>query len=77
MFPADKQRLLAQLHDAEIVVEDLGGATSFIDYDPDVQQLLNQMCLTDVSANFQIWQQASLKTGNVQCKQNPRGKRAE
>jgi hypothetical protein len=77
MFVADKQRVLAQVQDAEIIVEDLGGATSFIDYDPDVQQLLNQMCLTDVSANFQIWRRASLKSAGVVCKQNLRSKRAE
>jgi len=77
MFPGDKQRVLSQLQGAEIVVEDLGGATSFIDYDPDVQQLLNQLCLTDVSANFPIWRRASLQPANVPCKQNLRGKRAE
>lgn|GEM_PF-3302856 len=74
MFPADKQRVLSQLQNAEIVVEDLGGATSFIDYDPDVQRYLGQMCLTDVTPNFQIWRKTSIPARSAVCKQNPRSK---
>ncbi len=77
MFPADKQRVLSQLRSAEIVVEDLGGATSFIDYDPEVQQYLSQMCLTDVTANFQIWRKTSIPPRNAVCRQNPRTKYQE
>jgi hypothetical protein len=77
MFPSDKGRVLAQLQGAEIVVEDLGGATSFIDYDPDVQQYLKQMCLTDVSPNFQIWRRASIESASAACKQNLRRKGLE
>ena len=77
MFPADKQRVMSQLQNAEIVVEDLGGATSFIDYDPEVQQYLSQMCLTDVTANFQIWRKTSIPPRNAVCRQNPRTKYQE
>jgi len=77
MFPADKQRVFLQLQSAEIVVEDLGGATSFIDYDPDVQRYLSQMCLTDVTTNFQIWRKASIPLRDAVCKQNPRIKNQE
>ena len=77
MFPADKQRVMPQLQNAEIVVEDLGGATSFIDYDPEVQQYLSQMCLTDVTANFQIWRKTSIPPRNAVCRQNPRTKYQE
>lgn len=77
MFPSDKQRVLSQLQNAEIVVEDLSGATSFIDYDADVQQLLNQMCLTDVSANFQIWRRTAAQSAGMACKQNLRSRHAE
>jgi hypothetical protein len=74
LFPADKERLLEKIKDADVVVEDLNGATAFIDGDEDVQDLLVSMCLTDTTANFQIWWRHPLNPEKMVCKMNARRK---
>lgn len=77
MFPADKERLLQQLRNTEIIVEDLSGATSAIDYDSDMQRILESRCLTEISPSFQVWVLPALQATGQACKQNPRTRRAE
>ncbi len=77
MFPADKDRLLRQMQGAEIIVEDLSGATSAIDYDGDVQRVLSGFCLTDIRPNFLVWVLPSLQTTGQVCRPNPRARRAD
>ena len=55
MFSSDKQRVLANVRDADVVVEDTTHVPYFTDRDPDVQAELRSMCLTDVTRDFQIW----------------------
>jgi hypothetical protein len=55
MFPSDKARVLANIRDADVVVEDTTHVPYFTDRDPDVQAELRSMCLTDVTRDFQIW----------------------
>ncbi len=55
LLPADKRRLLAQLDDAEVVVEDRNGPTMFVDSDEEVQRRLAPMCLSNVTDAFRIW----------------------
>jgi hypothetical protein len=55
MFPSDKERVLANVRDADVVVEDTTHVPYFTDRDPDVQAELRSMCLTDVTRDFQIW----------------------
>jgi hypothetical protein len=57
-----------------VVVEDLNGATAFIDGDEDVQGLLGSMCLTDVTPNFQVWWRQPLNPEKTVCKANVRRK---
>lgn len=72
LFPADKQRLLEKIEHADVVVEDLKGATSFIDRDENVQSQLRSMCLTDLTSNFQVWWRHPLNPEKTVCKPNPR-----
>lgn len=74
MFAADRERVLNQTRNAEIVVEDLNGATSAIDYDSDVQRILNGFCLTEITPNFQIWVSNSIAGAGQTCLSNPRVK---
>ena len=55
MFPSDHERVLANIQDADVVVEDTTHVPYFTDRDPDVQAQLRSMCLTDVMQDFQIW----------------------
>jgi len=77
MFAADKERLLRQMRNSEIIVEDLGGATSAIDYDSDIQRILNGLCLTEVTLNFQVWVSPPLRGAGQVCRPNPRARRGE
>jgi len=54
-LPADRQRILADIRAADVVVEDTTHVPYFTDRDPDVQAQLRSMCLTDVTRDFQIW----------------------
>jgi hypothetical protein len=56
LFPADEQRLLSKMDDAEVVVEDLSSPTVFIDTDEGVQSRLKSLCLTKSTANFRLVQ---------------------
>ena len=55
LLPSDRARILANMRDAEVVVEDTAHFPWFIDRDPEVQAELRSMCLTDVTRDFQIW----------------------
>jgi hypothetical protein len=74
LFPADEQRLLAKIQDADVVVEDLSGPTSAIDGDDDIQVRLNSMCLTDVTPDFQVWWRHPLNPEKTVCMKNARQK---
>jgi hypothetical protein len=74
LFPADKQRLLTKIQDADVIVEDLSGPTSAIDGDQDIQSQLSSMCLTEVTPNFQVWWRHPLNPEKTVCKPNMRGK---
>jgi hypothetical protein len=54
-LPSDKRRFLAKIQDADVIVEDLSGPTSYWDSDEDIQREFRSMCLTDATANFQVW----------------------
>lgn len=54
-LPADRERIIAGVRAAEVVVEDTTHVPYFTDRDPDVQAQLRSMCLTDVTRDFQIW----------------------
>ena len=68
--PEDAARLLAQLDDASVIVEDLMGPTRYIDNTPDIQRRLDSMCLTDITPNFQIWWRDP--PSGAKCQMNPR-----
>ncbi|MGI8569073.1 MAG: hypothetical protein ACR2KT_08400 [Methylocella sp.] len=72
LFPSDKQRVLTQMKGADVLVEDLSGATIVIDSDPAFRRELDSLCLTDVTANFQIWRRHPPGTEAADCKTNPR-----
>ena len=55
MFPSDRERVYANLRDADVVVEDTTHSPYFTDRDPVVQGELSSMCLTDVTQNFEIF----------------------
>jgi hypothetical protein len=55
MLPQDKDRLLAQIDGAEVIVEDLASPTTVVDQDDDVQARLQRLCMTDVTKNFRTW----------------------
>ncbi len=55
VLPSDKIRLLAKLQVADVVVQDLGSPTEYVDQDKDIQHVLKSICLTDVTSNFRIW----------------------
>jgi len=55
MFPSDHERVLGNIRDADVIVEDTAHVPYFTDRDPDVQAQLRSMCLTDVMEDFQIW----------------------
>jgi hypothetical protein len=55
MLPADRERILANMRMADVVVEDTAHFPWFIDRDADVQSELQSMCLTDVTRDFQTW----------------------
>lgn len=74
LFPADEQRLLAKIQDADVIVEDLSGPTSAIDADDNIQSRLSSMCLTDVTANFQVWWRNPLNPEKTVCEPNARRK---
>jgi hypothetical protein len=74
LFPADEQRLLAKIQDADVVVEDLSGPTSAIDGDDDIQVRLGSMCLTDVTPVFQVWWRHPLNPERTVCQPNARRK---
>jgi len=72
LFPADKQRLLARIQAAEVVVEDLSGPTSAIDADDEVQARLSSMRLTDAAPNFQVWWKRPPDSARAACMATPR-----
>jgi hypothetical protein len=70
MFPSDHERVIANIKDADVVVEDTTHVPYFTDRDPDVQAQLRSMCLTDVMQDFQIWWRHP--PDSATCKVNPR-----
>jgi hypothetical protein len=70
MFPADHERVLANIRDADVVVEDTTHVPYFTDRDPEVQSYLRSMCLTEVTRNFQIWWRHP--PNSVECRINQR-----
>ncbi len=74
LFPADNQRLLTKIQDADVIVEDLSGPTSAIDADDDIQSQLSSMCLTNVTSNFQVWWRHPPNPEQAVCMPNPRRK---
>ena len=72
LFPADRQRVLTQLKNADVVVEDLTSVTSAMDSDADIQSQLRSMCLTRETANFLIWFRPGLLPASTQCLPNLR-----
>jgi hypothetical protein len=56
LFPADEQRLLFKMDEAEVVVEDLSSPTVFIDTDEGVQARLKSLCHAEPMANFRLAQ---------------------
>ena len=74
LFPADNQRLLTKIQDADVIVEDLSGPTSAIDADDDIQSQLSSMCLTNVTSNFQVWWRQPLNLEQTVCMPNQRQK---
>jgi hypothetical protein len=70
MFPADHTRVLDNIRDADVVVEDTTHVPYFTDRDTEVQSQLRSMCLTEVTRNFQIWWRHP--PSSVECKINQR-----
>jgi hypothetical protein len=70
MFPADHARILADMRDADVVVEDTTHVPYFTDRDPEVQSELRSMCLAEVTENFQIWWRHPPRS--AECKINQR-----
>ena len=70
MFPADHARVLANIRDADVVVEDTAHVPYFTDRDPEIQSQLRSMCLTEVTRDFQIWWRHP--PSSVECKINQR-----
>jgi hypothetical protein len=75
ILPADRERILANMRAADIVVEDTAHFPWFIDRDPDVQRELQSMCLTDVTRDFQIWWRHPPESAT--CKINMRNTRSK
>ncbi|WP_353073003.1 hypothetical protein [Tunturiibacter gelidiferens] len=73
-LPTDRERILADVRAAEVVVEDTTHVPYFTDRDPDVQAELRSMCLTDVTRDFQIWWRHPLES--AACKVNMRNTRS-
>jgi hypothetical protein len=72
LFPDDRQRLLAKVVDADVVVEDLTGLTSAWDSDPSVQAELSSMCLTASTQNFRTWWKRSATSPDTRCLKDTR-----
>jgi hypothetical protein len=75
MFPSDHERVIANIKDADVVVEDTTHVPYFTDRDPDVQAQLRSMCLTDVMRDFQIWWRHP--PDSAICKVNPRSSQSK
>lgn len=67
IFPDDRQRLLAKVANADVVVEDLTGLTSAWDSDAAVQRELSAMCLTASTPNFRTWWKRSAMSPDTRC----------
>ena len=55
VLDSDKARLLDEMHEADIVVEDLTGPMSLFDTDDDIKHELSSMCLLSIKNYFIIW----------------------
>lgn len=67
LFPADKSRVLQQLDGAEVVVLDMTSPNELIAADTDIQSHLHSLCLTDSTANFQVWQRPATDVASQDC----------
>jgi hypothetical protein len=72
LLPADQVRVLQQMDSADVVVLDLTSPTDLVDMDAEVAAHLNRMCLTESTANFQIWRRRMAETADAACIANPR-----
>ncbi|WP_158942565.1 hypothetical protein [Granulicella sp. S190] len=70
MAPPDRERVLASMRSADVIVEDTVNPPWFIDRDPEAIKEVRGMCLTEVTKHFQIWWKTP-PDGAV-CKANPR-----
>ena len=55
LFPADHERVMAQLQDATIVVQDLRSLTDYADQDAPIQAALGAFCLAEATPQFLVW----------------------
>ncbi len=58
MLPPDKERLMAKLATAEVVVEDLTGILSVFDRDEDIRRELASLCLVKAEKYFITWRRS-------------------
>jgi len=71
LYPADKDRVMSKLRSADIVVTPLFESTVFVDNDPDVQQYLKSLCLTQSMKYFQVWSRRESLPANQECLAKP------
>ena len=68
IFESERQRLLAKLGSADVIVQDLGSPTQYVDQDRDIQQALRSICMTNVTSNFRIWRRPQANLQGLDCK---------
>lgn len=68
LLPPDKERLMAKLNSAEIVVEDLTRITTIFERDEDIERALASLCLVSKGKHFIIWSRTPPDPATGECK---------
>ena len=68
VFNADKERVLAKMRKADIVVEDMTGPMTLFDTDDDIKRQLSSMCLVEIKTYFIVWSKTPPAGPGGECK---------
>ncbi|MGD0939069.1 MAG: hypothetical protein ABR905_05095 [Terracidiphilus sp.] len=72
LLPADKERVIEQLDQSNVVILDLTSPTTLVDMDAEIRQHMSSLCLTQSTAYFQVWWRRSTESASLPCIANPR-----